>query len=230
MRALASRVTGWRAAVVAAVVAVALGVGWWAVTGGGRSSGDAAGPTSSATPSDLLVTPSVSASPPTATPSPSATGCAATTGPFVPTRVVVPGVTSGAAVVMPPRESDGVPGAPPLTNRGKHEFAYDRAQGIAPGSAAGNVLLNAHTWPDGSALGNAMLASLHVGDAVVVHGTSRVLCYRVTRRIEVLASAGYAHYYDQTGPPQLAIVVCSGQRLGPGVWTKRTIWFASPSV
>lgn len=222
-------VTGWRAAVVAAVVAVAVGVGWWAVTGGGRSSGgDAAGPSSSATPSDLLVTPSVSAAP--STPSPSATGCAATTGPFVPTRVVVPGVTTGATVVMPPRESDGVPGAPPLTDRGKHEFAYDRAQGIAPGSAAGNVLLNAHTWPDGSALGNAMLASLHVGDAVVVHGTSRLLCYRVTRRIEVLASAGYAHYYDTTGPPQLAIVVCSGKRLGPGVWTKRTIWFASPSV
>jgi hypothetical protein len=24
--------------------------------------------------------------------------------------------------------------------------------------------------------------------------------------------------------------VCSGRRLGPGVWEKRTVWFARPSV
>lgn len=227
--------TGWRAAAVAAVVALALGLGWWAVAGGSRGSsgGSSAGdPTGSA--SDLLVTPSVSPSA-GSTVSPSAgagalAGCAATATPFVPTRVVVPGVTSGARVVTPPRESGGVPGAPPLTSRGKQEFAYDRAQGIAPGSPSGNVLLNAHTWPDGSALGNRMLATLQVGGAIVVHGATQTLCYRVTQRIEVLASKGYAHYYDRTGPPQLAIVVCSGRRLGPGVWTKRTIWFASPSV
>ena len=37
-------------------------------------------------------------------------------------------------------------------------------------------------------------------------------------------------YSVTDGPPQLAIVVCSGRRLGPGVWTKRTVWFASPSA
>jgi len=37
-----------------------------------------------------------------------------------------------------------------------------------------------------------------------------------------------ARYYNSTGQPQLAIIVCSGQRLGPGVWTRRTLWFASP--
>ena len=98
-------------------------------------------------------------------------------------------------------------------------FAYDLAQGVQPGDAAGNVLLNAHTWPDGTALGNHLLAGLDQGDRIVVHrsGDER-LCYRVTERVEVLASKGLRRYYDQDGPPQLAIVVCSGRRLGPGVW------------
>lgn len=56
------------------------------------------------------------------------------------------------------------------------------------------------------------------------------LCYRVTERVEVLASRGLPRYYTKHGPPQLAIVVCSGRRLGPGVWEKRTVWFASPAA
>ena len=35
-------------------------------------------------------------------------------------------------------------------------------------------------------------------------------------------------YYSRDGAPQLAILACSGTRLGPGIWTKRTVWFASP--
>ncbi len=123
-----------------------------------------------------------------------------------------------------------MPGAPPLTSEGKTVFAWDRVQGIRPGDPAGNVLLNAHTWPDGSALGNRLLAGLHRGDRIVVLGADARLCYRVTERVEVLASRGLARYYAKTGPPQLAIVVCSGRRLGPGVWEKRTVWFASPSA
>ena len=46
----------------------------------------------------------------------------------------------------------------------------------------------------------------------------------------VLASEGLPRYYDTDGPPQIAIVVCSGRRLGPGNWEKRTVWFASPQV
>ena len=143
----------------------------------------------------------------------------------------MPGVTSAAAVVTPARLPDGVPGAPPLTTAGKTVFAFDREQGIRPGDPGGNVLLNAHTWPDGSALGNRLLAGLQLGDRIVVHGPARTrLCYRVSERVEVLASRGLARYYDQVGPPQLAIVVCSGRRLGPGNWEKRTIWFARPAA
>jgi sortase family protein len=156
--------------------------------------------------------------------------CAEATHAFRPRRVTVPGVTRDALVVTPPRDANGVPGAPPLTTSGKTEFAWDRMQHVRPGDSAGNVLLNAHTWPDGSALGNRLLSSLQHGDRIVVQGDTARLCYRVTERVEVLASRGLKRYYATDGPPQLAIVVCSGRRLGPGVWTKRTIWFASPAA
>jgi hypothetical protein len=50
----------------------------------------------------------------------------------------------------------------------------------------------------------------------------------VTKRVEVAATAKNTGYFVKTGQPQIALVVCSGQRLGPGNWTKRTLWFASP--
>jgi hypothetical protein len=93
------------------------------------------------------------------------------------------------------------------------------------------VLLNTHTWPDGSAVGNLMLDRLRKGDRIVLLGSEGVrLCYRVTERIEVTAEEGLARYYATDGPPQLALVVCSGRRLAPGVWEKRTVWFASPAA
>ena len=79
-------------------------------------------------------------------------------------------------------------------------------------------------------LGNRMLAHLHEHDRVVVSGGGHRLCYRVTERVEVLAADGLPRYYAKAGPPRLAILACSGTRLGPGVWTKRTVWFASPAV
>jgi hypothetical protein len=62
----------------------------------------------------------------------------------------------------------------------------------------------------------------------VVHGSSGRLCYRVTDRVEVPANDPGKRYYATKGQPQIALVVCSGRRLGPGHWTKRTIWYASP--
>lgn len=147
---------------------------------------------------------------------------------FDPRTITVPGVTRGADVVAPPRDANGVPGTPPLTSDGKSVFAWDRA--VRPGDPVGNVLLNAHTWPDGSALGNRLLAGLERGDRIVVRGADAELCYRVTERVEVLAARGLPRYYATDGPPQLAIVVCSGRRLGPGVWEKRTVWFAAPAA
>lgn len=156
--------------------------------------------------------------------------CDRATHGFEPRTIAVSGVTSGASTVTPSRDANGVPGVPPLTSAGKSLFAWDRAQGILPGDPAGNVLLNAHTWPDGSALGNRLLAALHLGDRIVVRGVESRLCYRVTERVEVPAERRMPRYYSKDGPPQLAILVCSGRRLGPGRWEKRTVWFAALSM
>jgi hypothetical protein len=145
--------------------------------------------------------------------------------PFTPERISIDGVADAVPVIGVARDSRGVTGVLPESD--KTDFAWDLG-GIRPGSRRGNVLLNTHTWPDDSALGNALLDGLEKGDELVVAGGGDRLCYRVTKRIEVLASDGYPPYYAEHGPPRVAIIVCSGTRVGPGQWTHRTIWFARP--
>jgi hypothetical protein len=151
---------------------------------------------------------------------------------FWPTRSTVQYVNKGIHVLWVGRYSNGVPKPPPLTTSGKNSFGWDK-KGPKPGSHKGNVRFNAHTYPDGSALGNRMLAHLWVGQLIVVRNSyGKGICYRVSRRIEVTPRSWAARvgYYNTTGKPKLAIVVCSGTRLGPGNWTKRTIWYAKPSI
>lgn len=208
----------WLVALIVVLVAV-VALGGWLFTRGsdsGATKSPQAEPTASAVPSTTAAPTSACAN--------------GARNPFEPRTIKVAGVAGAVQVIAPPRDSAGVPGVPPLTTFGKHVFAYDRKQGIRPGDGKGNVLLNAHTWPDGSALGNQLLSGLNRGDRIVVRGEGVMLCYRVTQRIEVPAAKGLAKYYANDGPPQLAIVVCSGRRLGPGQWEDRTIWFASPSV
>ncbi len=179
--------------------------------------------------------PSASASAaPTPTPTPSRQppktpfACRAVSDAFTPTSIEVPGVTTGSSVVAVPRDANGVVGVPPLTESGKAEFAWD-APGVEPGSSAGHALFNAHTWPDGSALGNRLLDGLQTGGRLVVRGASgERLCYDVDRREEVTAETRMPEIYSAEGPPRLVIIVCSGVRRGPGDWSHRTLWFASP--
>jgi hypothetical protein len=151
-------------------------------------------------------------------------GCSNVQGTFAPTGIRITGLD--LPVLALPRDSRNVPGVPPLS--AKFDVAWDEP-GVWPGEPRGNVLLNTHTWPDGSALGNRFLADLHEGDRfILTRGASR-LCYQVTDRIEVpVDHAPLARVYDTTGRPQAVIIVCSGTRLGPEQWTKRTLWFASP--
>jgi len=150
------------------------------------------------------------------------------TRPFVPTRITVPKVTTNAEVLALPRDGNNVPSAPPISNAGKTQFAWDEPT-IKPGEPKGNVLINAHTWPDGTALGNHLLDNLQVGGRIIVNGKGGAqLCYKVTKRDVIVASDGSWEYYEQNGPPQIALIVCSPPRLGPGNWVHRTIWYASP--
>jgi len=127
------------------------------------------------------------------------------------------------------RYSNGVPKPPPLTSTGKQSFGWDK-YGPKPGAKRGNVRFNAHTYPDGSALGNALSAKLRVGHLIVIYGRYLNLCYRVYKRVITTPRGERNQYYSTTGKPKLAIIVCSGRRLGPGNWTNRTIWYARPST
>jgi hypothetical protein len=147
--------------------------------------------------------------------------------PFSPSRAAVAHVGRRITVLALAETAGGYPGLPPLTSSGKKVFAWDR-EGPKPGSAYGNVRFNAHTYPDGSALGNRLLARLKVGNRIVLYGDGVALCYRVKRKV-VTTPNRLGGYYSTTGTPKLAIVVCSGRRLGPGNWTNRTIWYAKPS-
>ncbi len=146
-----------RAQVTWAIVMVSVmvvGIAAWMI-GAGRDPGDAATVPAPAVLADPTTT---SAPAPSASTSAPPRTCATVARHFKPQTISVPGVTKRASVVTPPRDERGVPGTPPLTTRGKSVFAWDREQGIRPGDPAGNVLLNAHTWPDGTALGNRLLA------------------------------------------------------------------------
>jgi len=153
--------------------------------------------------------------------------------PFTPKRITVPGVTRDAEVLALPRDAENVPSAPPISDVGKTQFAWSIPPDPMPGDPKGNTLFNAHTWPDGTALGNHLLDGLQVGDRIIVSGRSsdgraQTLCYQVTKRDVIVASDGSVEYYAREGPPQLALIVCSPPRLGPGNWLHRTIWYASP--
>jgi hypothetical protein len=182
------------------------------------------------TPVAATPTPSATTPAPSPTPTPKPSPCETQTSEeFTPTRVTVPGVVRNASVLALPRDGRNVPSVPPVSETGKQQVAWDRPPGIKPGAPKGNVLLNAHTWPDGSALGNKLLADLDKGGRIIVRGDGATLCYEVSKRVEVPGTSNYPPYFDREGPPQLAIIVCSGKRLGPGNWTHRTIWFASPA-
>lgn len=152
---------------------------------------------------------------------------------FRPASITVPGVITEARVLALGRDRNGAPRTPPLTDRGRWQFAWDRASGIQPGERSGVVRLNAHTYPwsgaYGSALGNRLLRRLHTGDRMVVAGPrGQRLCYRVVKRVQVRVGGSLHGYYSASGPSRLAILVCSGKRRGPGDWSHRTIWFAKP--
>lgn len=158
--------------------------------------------------------------------------CTPTGRPFKPTELSARGVLDPTRVLARGEDRYGVPQPPPLTNRGKWQFAWDNASGVRPGDDRGVVRLTAHTYPGAGtkapALGNLLLARLRPGALLKLAGGGERLCYRVTRRQRVRATDSVPGYYDTTGAPRLAILVCSGKRRGPGDWTHRTIWYAEP--
>jgi hypothetical protein len=147
---------------------------------------------------------------------------------FRPTSLEIPGLTQPRAVLALGRGPGNVPKAPPLSEAGKRQFAWDAKDAIRAGARRGIVKLNAHTYPDGSAMGNTLINGLYAGDRIVVRGAEgQQRCYEVIARVQITAERRYARYYRTEGRPgRLGIAVCSGVRRGPGDWSHRTIWFA----
>jgi hypothetical protein len=158
-------------------------------------------------------------------------GCPTPDQAFTPRSITIPKVVGRTRVLALGRDRNGVPKTPPLTDRGKWQFGWDKLSHIRPGSAHGVVRLTAHTYPRfaGLALGNRLLSKLRRGALLVAKGEKgQKLCYRVSKVVHVRAEQSSPAYYDDSGAPQLAILVCSGVRRGPGDWSQRTIWFATP--
>lgn len=146
--------------------------------------------------------------------------------PFTPTTIDIQHVRKLLPVVGLARDGSDVPGVPPVN--ATHTVAWD-APGPKPGSESGLVRFNAHTWPNGAALGNEMLSKFNVGDVLILHNGETSLCYKVTERVEVGADSGYKPFFENLDvPSRFAFIVCSGKRLGPGDWSTRTIWFGTP--
>lgn len=158
-----------------------------------------------------------------------ATGCATTASSgFRPVGARFDVLGRELRVVPVRRTANGAIGTPPVTKAGKKMVGWDRY--VRPGSGVGSVILDAHTWPDGSALGNTLLRSLRAGHTFALRAANgRTVCYRVqARRSYPAARVPRAKAFRDWGPEQAVIVVCSGRRLGPGKWTRRTIWYAVP--
>jgi hypothetical protein len=145
-----------------------------------------------------------------------------------PTSAVISALGKTYRVVRVARGRDGSIGTPPLTRRGKTLVGWDPHD--RPGNGRGSVVLDAHTWPDGSALGNALLRHLRKGSTVLLSNKNgRAVCYRITKRHSYPRAHLPRHQMFRTGgKEQLVIVVCSGRRLGPENWLRRTVWWGEP--
>ncbi len=150
------------------------------------------------------------------------------TGPIRPAKAVIPALNRTVDVVGVGRKRNGAIGSPPVTSRGKRLMGWDRYN--RPGTGRGSVILDAHTWPDGSALGNAMLRSLKTGSTFTIRDAAgRAVCYQIVERRSYRRSKLPRRKMFRTwGQEQAVIVVCSGKRLGPGNWLRRTVWYAVP--
>jgi len=131
-------------------------------------------------------------------------------------------------VIQVPRTRSGAVGAGPVSERGKWWMAMDPY--TRPGNGRGTVILSGHAWPDGSALGNAMTRSLQAGHRVTLRGKKgQRACYEITERASYPAKkVPKRKVFRPRASERLVIITCSGKRLGPGHWTRRTVWYAQP--
>ena len=224
-----SRVSSWRRRTLLAMSFLLLiGFGWWWVSQDVQPVGPLPNPViGSGTPSaTVLPTPNL----PSSTPTKPSRSPKRTVTPFVPERISVAHIGSRAVQALP-RISVGENGfsLPDPQDANPAVYAWDK-EGAMPGASRGAVNLVAHTYPPGQvALGNQLFDNLQVGDVITVHGPRTSLDYRVTERLQMeVADYPQERVLDTDGSSVLTVTICSGERLGPGNWSMRTVWIARP--
>ncbi len=146
---------------------------------------------------------------------------------FKPAEARIPAIERTVRVIVVQRTSSNQMGAGPVTESGKWLMAMDPVN--RPAGGRGTVLLSAHTWPDGSALGNAMLDKLGSGHRITLVGKyGEQACYGIYKRASYPKDEVPREAFRSGGPEQLVIVTCSGKRTSPGNWSRRTLWYAKP--
>lgn len=209
-----------------------IGFGWWWVTEDVQPAQPLPNPVIGNTAPSATVLPRTPSATPEPTPESSKTvkPVPRTANPFVPERISVAQI-GGRSVQSLPRISVGDNGfsLPDPLDANPLEYAWDR-EGAKPGSSRGAVNLVAHTYPPGQvALGNQLFDVLQVGDVITVQGESDSLRYQVTERLQVSVSDyPQERVLSTDGPSVLTVTICSGERLGPGNWSMRTVWVAVP--
>lgn len=128
--------------------------------------------------------------------------------------------TTGAAMAPPDKDAYGVAWLD---------------EGPAPGSDEGNVVLSAHTYHRGTALGNVLYdenTGLKAGDIIrMSDDDGNTVCYRFRESLKVWVEDYNADpsanvLYDFKGRPQIAIVVCWNWDWQQGASLSRIIFYA----
>lgn len=147
---------------------------------------------------------------------------------FKPAEARIPAIGRTVRVILVKRTSRNAVGAGPVTRSGKWLMAMDPQ--TRPASGRGSVILSAHAWPDGSALGNALQEDLRSGHRITLVGKyGEQACYGIyKRRSYPKDEVPTRDAFNPGGRERLLIVTCSGKRTSPGNWTHRTLWYGLP--
>ena len=155
-------------------------------------------------------------------------GCASTPSPTVGSTITFDGHGRSLPMLALSVDADGAPATPP-NNEGFTVAWFN--QGPMVGSRRGNVILTAHTFRYGGALGNELNRGLlHTGDIIRISDASgSTVCYEFTRALKINV-ADYdpksSILYDPTGNPQIVLVVCADYPLTSGEPAARMLYFA----
>lgn len=210
-------------AIVSGLLAVGLFVAWWL---GRDSTRDHPG-----TEAPVQGTPSAAGHPSSRPSSPGSTSSASTSSAPTSSASTATTVASDAPVMSLGLAADGTAAAPPK-DQPKTVGWYNL--GPRPGSDKGKVVLTAHTYHRGGALGNALNSEqgLRLGDVIrLTDASGRTLCYRHTRTAKVMVKdydPKSTVLYDDHGAPMLAIVICWDYERSTKFWASRIIFYAEP--